>query len=471
MASPILTISQMREWERASWAIGQTEPEVMRRVGLVVASRALALTRPGDTILIVAGKGHNGDDARLAQPHLPRRSVQVLNLSDPKNDLPALDLALKSRPNLVIDGLFGIGLNRALDDDWKKVIQTINEARLDVLSIDVPSGLNADTGEPQGDAIRATRTLSVGAPKVGFTTAASWPFVGRLEVASEIGLAPCASQTDLKWTLAKEFTNFPPARPIAGHKGSFGHLSIVAGSMGYHGAAVIATRGAQQAMPGLVTTYPMESVYPWVAGQIQSAMVSPWKSPSKFGEYSTAILFGPGLAAPDLPGALKGDLGRFWYEGPMPMVADASGLDWLPTGTARTSAARVMTPHPGEAARLLKASTTTVLANRPSALRELSRRWGNCWVVLKGHQTMIGRSTGEIYFNPSGNPKLAQGGSGDVLSGYLAGLLAQPPLQGDPLTTIRYAVWQHGAAADALSARQTAWTIDDLIPMLGQIAP
>jgi NAD(P)H-hydrate epimerase len=154
----------------------------------------------------------------------------------------------------------------------------------------------------------------------------------------------------------------------------------------------------------------------------------------------------------------------------MPVVADASALDWLPTGATRTHAARVMTPHPGEAARLLKASTSTVLANRPSALRELSRRWGNCWVVLKGHQTLVGRSTGDIYFNPSGNPKLAQGGSGDVLAGYLAGLLAQPTIQGDPLTVVRYAVWQHGAAADALSARQRVWTTEDLIPMLGQVA-
>jgi len=120
---------------------------------------------------------------------------------------------------------------------------------------------------------------------------------------------------------------------------------------------------------------------------------------------------------------------------------------------------------------MLLCSTEQVQANRLEALRQVSRRYAHSWVVLKGHQTLIGRSTGEVYVNSSGNPHLAQGGSGDLLSGYLAGLLCQPALQGDVLKLIRYAVWQHGAAADRLQATRKGWTVEDLSEILGNAAP
>jgi len=148
------------------------------------------------------------------------------------------------------------------------------------------------------------------------------------------------------------------------------------------------------------------------------------------------------------------------------MLVDASGLAWLPAGRVREGAVRVITPHPGEAARLLDSTSKEVQSDRLAALRALSKRYGDCWVVLKGHQTLIGRS-GEVLINSSGNPFLAQGGSGDTLSGYLGGLLAQPPLQSDPLKAIAYAVWQHGAAADNLQDSGRAWIVEDLIECLG----
>ena len=126
-----------------------------------------------------------------------------------------------------------------------------------------------------------------------------------------------------------------------------------------------------------------------------------------------------------------------------------------------------MTPHPGESARLLEAGADEVQSDRPAALRKLSKHYANCWVALKGHQTLVGRSKGPVFYNSSGNPFLAQGGSGDVLAGYLGGLLAQPQLQADPTTTLRYGVWQHGAAADALSGERTNWTVEDLLVALG----
>jgi NAD(P)H-hydrate epimerase len=128
----------------------------------------------------------------------------------------------------------------------------------------------------------------------------------------------------------------------------------------------------------------------------------------------------------------------------------------------------LITPHPGEAARLLGITSKEVQSERLRSLRELSQRYGNTWVVLKGHQTLIGRSEGNVYVNSSGNPHLAQGGSGDLLSGYLIGLLAQVDLQHDALTTIRYAVWQHGGAADRLQKMRSNWVIEDLARELGR---
>jgi NAD(P)H-hydrate epimerase len=146
---------------------------------------------------------------------------------------------------------------------------------------------------------------------------------------------------------------------------------------------------------------------------------------------------------------------------------DASGLDFLAAEPFPKKFIRVLTPHPGEAARLLKSSPQKVQADRVGALRELSKRFGGAWVVLKGHQTLIGRETGTIFVNGTGNPQLAQGGSGDVLAGFIAGLLAQPELQSDVEKTLCHAVRAHGAAADTLSQQRRNWIIEDLADEIG----
>jgi ADP-dependent NAD(P)H-hydrate dehydratase / NAD(P)H-hydrate epimerase len=471
MPVPVITIAQMRDWERATWASGQTEAEVIRRVAKCVARRAARLTRPGDQILILAGKGHNGEDARAAREHLADRRVEVLDLTETAADGPKLDAALALRPALVIDGLFGIGLDRPLSPEWAKLIQRVNETRLPVLAVDVPSGLNADTGEPQGAAIQAAVTLTVGAPKAGMLRETAWPFVGRLEVAADVGLVPCPHSGEVQWTLPEDFVGYPPMRPAATHKGSYGHLAIVAGSLGYHGAAVLAARGALRAQPGLITLHTLEAVYHAVAPQLQAVMVAAWQPGAKLAGAQDAILLGPGLAADDLPDAMKMQARHLWRNALVPVIADAGALDWLPLDAVPRNAVRVMTPHPGEAARLLRSTPQQVQADRLKALRNISHRFGNTWVVLKGHQTLIGRSSGNVYVNSSGNPHLAQGGSGDVLAGYLAGLLVQPNLRADVLQTIRYAVWQHGATADHLQATRRNWIIRDLVEALGVQEP
>lgn len=468
MASPVISVAQMREWEKVTWASNQTEEAVMRRAGEAVARRAERMTRPGDRILVLAGKGHNGDDARFASEQLRERRAQLVPVFDPEQVSAEFPKLLAQNFALIIDGLFGIGLNRPLAAPWLRLIQTVNAAKLPVLAVDVPSGLNADTGEPLEEAVRATVTLALGAVKQGFLKPPAWPFVGKLEVAGEIGLVPYPFETEVSMIAAEDFQDFPPARPVSGHKGTFGHLAIIAGSVGFHGAAVLAARGAQRAQPGLITLITTEGAYVPVAQQLQSVMVRPWTGALELPESCTAILVGPGLAATDLPVTIRAAAQQLWRESRLPMIADASALSWLQEGQSEFEALRVVTPHPGEAARMLGTSTAEVQGDRVGALRELSRLFGGCHVVLKGHQTLIGRAREELFVNSTGNPHLAQGGSGDLLAGFLGGLLAQPALAREARKTVRYAVWQHGAAADALLARKSNWTIEELADVLGR---
>lgn len=470
MPMPVIQTAQMREWENASWAAGRRQSDVIRRVGQLVARRAAQLTRTDDFILLLAGKGHNGDDVRASLECLNHRRVELLDVTSPVEQFDALEAALARDPALIVDGLFGIGLNRALDEAWVKFISRINAARVPVLAVDVPSGLDADTGQARGAAIEARVTLTLGAPKQGLLSDAASVFVGRLEVAPDVGLIPCPHTAEVNWTLREDFHGFPPARPVASHKGSFGHLAIIAGSRGFHGAAVLATRAAQRAHPGLVTLHTFEPVFYPVAMKLQSAMVSIWSHEVLFPGKFSALLIGPGLAARDLPEELVIAARKLWRDSSLPMVVDASALDWLQRDYAPKKSIRIITPHPGEAARLLKTTVPRVQENRPHAVREISKHFGNCWVILKGHQTLIGRSTGEIFINPSGNPHLAQGGSGDVLAGFIAGLIAQPQLQADVARTLRYAVWQHGEAADVLQAIARNWTIEDLAAEIGNVS-
>jgi len=467
MSIPVINLAQMRGWEKSTWATGQTEAEVIRRVGKRIARRARKLTRTGDTIVILAGKGHNGDDARAAKSHLDGRKVKFLELLLPGSDLLKVEMTLREKPALVIDGIFGSGLNRPLAEAWQKIIAAVNGARIPVLAVDVPSGLNAETGETFGAAIEAAVTLTVGAPKIGLLAPAAWPFVGRLEIADDVGLVPCPAKSELHWTLAGDFEHFPPARMVAGHKGSFGHAALVAGSFGFHGAGVLTARGAQRAQPGLVTLFTQSEVFAPVAAQLSAAMVNVWQPETQLPENASAILIGPGLAALKNSEELKSFTRRLWRESKKPLIVDASALDFLAVENFPENTIRVLTPHPGEAARLLQTTTEKIQVNRVQSLRDISKKFGGCWVVLKGSQTLVGRAEGDIFVNSSGNPQLAQGGSGDLLAGFITGLFAQPALQADAQKTLRYAVWQHGAAADKLQAARTNWTIEDLADEIG----
>lgn len=440
----------MRDWESATWRSGQKEQAVIARVGSVIARRIKELFPEETRVLILAGKGNNGNDARQACPHLGDFEIELLEIEDPAEQLTDLKESLAQKPDLIVDALLGIGLNRRLNQKWQRFIETVNSSSAFILSVDSPSGLNCETGQTEGASIRADITLTLGSPKTGLLENSAWPFVGRLEVAPEIGLVDSDTRTELRWTLPEDFENAIPRRHADSHKGSFGHLVILAGSLGYHGAAVLAARGAQSAAPGLITVLTSKETYGPVASQLQSVMVRPWDSKWKMPKNTSVVLFGPGLAAADVPASLRKRAVLIWRNADYPVVADASGLDWLPAKNSKTAGIRVITPHPGEAARLLKKTSSAIQSNRVGSVRRLSKKYGDAIVVLKGHQSIVGTAKGDLFFNSTGSPMLAQGGSGDVLAGYLGGLLAQPELQADALLTTRYAVWRHGLAGESM---------------------
>lgn len=475
MPEPILSIAEVRDLEERTWASGVTQESVIRRAGAAVAAVGMRLTRPDSPVLVLAGKGHNGSDAVVAEEHLAGRDTVLLRMHE--HDPRVLDAAhqwieqFKVRQDaLIIDGLFGIGLTRPVEGDWKRLIDAVNASGLRVLSVDVPSGLNADTGEVMGASVEATVTLTLGAVKKGLLLDRATRFVGRLELAHDIGLVPGSELADLLWTLPSDFDGYPPRRQDSAHKGSFGHVAVLAGSLGYHGAAVLAARGALRARPGLVTVFTEDRAYPAVAPQLQAAMVRPWRGERIPEDAFSSIVVGPGFAAEGLSPAIRDEVCRLWVSATEVVVADASALDWLPREIRKEAGLRVITPHPGEAARLLGETAATIQSDRVSATRRLAGLWrgSDVLVVLKGRHTVVGGASGIVTINGSGNPGLAQGGTGDVLAGFLAGILAQPALRQDLGRAIRYAVWRHGAVADALESRSSGWTAEDLAAALGE---
>ncbi len=527
MSLPVLTVEQMRAWEKATWAAGVTEAEVIARVGKAVAHKIREMVPSGGRVVLLAGRGNNGNDVRAAVPHLvpdatvirppyvlspradcpglPAYEITLLEITDPAEARPRVEQVLAGGPKLVVDGLFGIGLNRALSAEWCRLIETVNAGCLPVLAVDVPSGLDADSGGYFGAVIRADVTLTVGAPKCGLVADCAREFVGRLEVAAGVGLLPepelAISESNRSshqdgwgclptWTVAGDFAGLPPRRRVESHKGTYGHLVILAGSLGYHGAAVLAAKAAGAARPGLVTVITSPGAYPAIAAQLAFAMVRSWSEPMVLPAKTSAVLIGPGLAGNDVPDWLRAQLLTWWRELPVPLVVDASALDWLavehrdwwaglvvdtPDASARLrgdhtwghrAGLRVITPHPGEAARWFGEGDLAEVQDRFTAATHLGRVAGIA--VLKGHQTLVRGAAEPTFINSTGNPGLAQGGSGDVLAGFLAGLLAQPALQRDPLLTTRYAVWEHGAAADRLEAVRRNWTAEDLAAEIGR---
>jgi ADP-dependent NAD(P)H-hydrate dehydratase / NAD(P)H-hydrate epimerase len=443
----------------------------------------------GKGVGVAAGRGNNGGDgfvaARcLAQQRIPVR-VFLLGAAEELRGEAAANLALL-RPlevpvteirdeaslnalatefadiSVWVDALLGTGLNAEVRGLFRAFIERINRSRRPVLAVDIPSGLSADTGQICGAAVRASVTATFGFVKIGHVLHPGLELTGRLEVV-DIGIPPhLLDQIGPRHHLltAAAAAEGVPVRAADAHKGGSGHLLLVAGSPGKSGAAVLAAVSALRVGAGLVTLAAAEGLNPVLETLTLEAMTAPLpeSAPGVLGldaleplvdlaRGTRCIAVGPGLGPAAQTGELVCGLVR---RSPCPLVIDADGLNHLAgrldvlTGLPVEV---VITPHPGEMARLVGAAPAEVQSDRIGCARGLAASLG-IHVVLKGARTIIAHPDGRIFVNPTGNSGMAAGGMGDVLTGAIAGLITQGV---DPGRAARTAVYLHGAAADTLA--------------------
>jgi ADP-dependent NAD(P)H-hydrate dehydratase / NAD(P)H-hydrate epimerase len=443
---------------------------------------------------VIAGRGNNGGDGFVIARYLAQRGidVRVYLLSErarvhgdaaanlqllpawgvPVTELPDGDSLARHQDELAsckswVDAILGTGLTAEVKGFFRQAIEFINRLRNPVLSVDIPSGLNADTGQPCGACIRATTTTTFGYPKIGHVVYPGIQYCGVLDVI-DIGIPPAVAQSiDPPQTLlsAQNVRPLLPQRSPESHKGNHGHVLVVAGASGKTGAASLAAAAALRAGAGLVTLGIAASLNPILEVHLTEAMTialpdtgdgilkaAAFDAIAAAAEGKTVLALGPGMGtAPSTRELIR----RLVLEIDLPLVLDADGLNNI-TGDAADLAARraplVMTPHPGEAARLAGMSVAQVQTDRLEAARRISASF-RAVVVLKGARTVVAEPGGRIWINASGNSGMASGGMGDILTGVIAGLAAQGC---SLLEAARIGVFVHGVAADRLG-RQTPY--------------
>lgn len=459
----LVTARQMQELDRQTIQIDRvSQKTLMRRAGQAVAKAAASLLPKRGSVVVVAGPGNNGGDALIAAALLKRAGhrVDVLRIPNSK-------FKIQNDADLVVDGLFGIGLSRPVKGEFKQAIDSLNRARraqptLRILSVDIPSGLNADTGRPMGAAVAADVTVTFGLPKIGLVQQAAADFVGKLTVA-DIGFS---AQRIEKIKSAAELVTKNDIRPLVrprkpgSYKGDFGHVLVVAGSEGLHGAAWITAHGALAAGAGLVTLAVPRSIYEIVAAQCRQVMVAPIEDDGT-GHFTgnslktlqpllakkTAVAAGPGLGR--APATLD-FLELFLAECRVPLVLDADALTLIAGRMKLLRSLKtppILTPHAGEMARLSKSTSRRVQDDRMKMAATFASRH-NAILVLKGARTVIAEPSGPVWVNSTGNAGLASGGSGDVLTGVIAGFAAQQRTAAD---AAKLGVFVHGMAADRIA--------------------
>ncbi|MBK8758941.1 MAG: NAD(P)H-hydrate dehydratase [Sulfuritalea sp.] len=482
MSTSLLRAAELRTLERLH---ATANPSLMERAGRAAASFVRERFGHG-RVLVCAGPGNNGGDGLVMARELARAgvSVSILFTADPSR-LPA-DAAAAYRScrgtsadfcrevpagnfSLVVDALFGIGLARAIEGDYADVIARINAYAGPVLALDIPSGLDGDTGRVLGCAVRATHTLSFIGGKPGLYTLDGPDHCGEISIASlDLALdgfpGALLSTADFRAGLVPRRRN--------SHKGSHGSLAVIGGAAGMSGAALLAARAGLQLGAGRV-----------FAGLLQPLAIDPvqpelmLRSPADALSNATAIVVGPGMgdsttATELIRRCLPAERNPRHAErasADFPTLLDADALNQLATHPVLAARVRhrhaptLITPHPAEAARLLGIPTDDVQANRVSAALQLAQRF-NAHVALKGCGTIIAFPDGRWRINATGNPGLASAGSGDVLAGMAGALLAQ----GWPAeAALCGAVHIHGMAADLLAAAgegPVGMTAGELIP-------
>ncbi|HEY0061961.1 MAG TPA: NAD(P)H-hydrate dehydratase [Telluria sp.] len=462
----LYSVAELRGMEQAA-AAGLPPGTLMQRAGLAAAAAALDMAGNG-AVLVLAGPGNNGGDALETAANLSQAGVEVVIMHlagegpvaaetahalarAQASDARFLDALPAERDwALVVDGLFGIGLARPLAGVARELALAINAAACPVLALDVPSGLDADSGAvigPDGVAIEATRTMTFIGDKPGLHT-----FAGR-DVAGEILLAPLGIDTALFPEATASMNsprlfgaNLAPRRHNS-HKGSFGDVAIIGGAAGMAGAPVLAARSALFGGAGRVFVAAIDPVaaFDSVHPEIM------FRAAASFAASDSTLVAGPGMG--DSAAAIR--LLVKALDSLAPLVLDADALNLVAASPdlqghlARRAAPTILTPHPLEAARLLGVTAAVIQGDRLAAARELAARL-QAVVVLKGSGSVIAAPHGTTVINPTGNPGLATAGTGDVLAGLCGALLGQ----GWPAWEAALgAVWIHGAAADLLVAQ------------------
>jgi NAD(P)H-hydrate epimerase len=512
----IVTAAQMAALEQAAQRRGVSAGALMEQAGLAVAQAARQeLGRvAGARVVVLVGPGNNGADGLVAARHLSLWGAQVTAYmvtrrpnADPKQELAqnsgvmiqwaaqdpglaALERLLGAGCRLVVDAVLGTGRSRPLEGAAREVMVRLDSRRTHsprplVLALDLPSGLNADTGQVDPACPTADVTVTLGLAKAGLLAFPGASRVGRLEVA-DIGLpAGLDGEAEIPLELlARSWARQAlPARPLDSHKGTFGHVLAVAGSRNYVGAACLACQAAVRSGAGLVTLAAPSSTDAIAAVKLTEAIhlplpedgegrVHPDAGPllrSQLHRY-TVLLAGCGLGCSD---GTTQFFRRLLFTDPplsLPAVVDADGLNnlaRLPQWWRRLGGAAVVTPHPGEMATLTGLTTPQVQQDRVAAARQWAARW-NLVVVLKGAHTVVAQPHGLVRVSPFANPALASGGTGDVLTGVIAALLAQglPPADAAGL-----GVYLHGLAAQAVSRRlgDTGVIASDLLDELPHV--
>lgn len=505
----LVTPDQMRRIEDRSEALGVSKAALMQNAGLAIARRIRQLHAPlyGVPVLILAGPGNNGGDgivaARWLQRWQARPAVYICrDRPDPDpilDDARATDVpiiaasadanlarlaALLDRAHLVVDAALGIGRIRPIQSPLRDILAAAAAAKaarpaLRILAIDVPSGMNAADGSSDPACLPADLTLSMGYPKVGHYAYAAAPLIGALET-TDIGLPPgAAHDIPLSVITDTDARARLPARPAASHKGSFGRTLAIAGSLNYIGAAHLSATAAARAGSGLVTIATPAAIQAPIAAkspeptylplpETAPGVISPDAASTVLSELTAynSLLIGCGMGQ-------AADTRRFierilYSEQPLPpAVIDADGLNALaqtPRWWERFPQPAILTPHPGEMARLAAKPTHEVQSDRIGIARESAALW-NKIVILKGAYTIVAHPDGAAQLCPFANPGLASAGTGDVLAGCIAGLLSQglPPQDAAPL-----GVYLHALAGERVrrSLGDAGMLASDLLPEL-----
>ena len=366
---------------------------------------------------------------------------------------------------LLVDAIFGTGLRDTVRGSIATVIKTLNSFSAPTLSVDLPSGLDANTGHPLGTCVRADRTVTIGLPKRGLLVHPGAEFVGKLEVV-DIGFPEQVIEAQgikVNWTTATQASQWVPPRPPASHKGTYGRVLVVAGSTGMTGAAALASEAALRAGAGLVTLAIPKHLNPILEGLLPEVMTLPLPETDagslsvsatsailEFAEKTKSVLaIGPGLSQHSDTVRLVHQLVRENREQALNlrMVVDADGLNALsqvPEVISLLDREAILTPHPGEMSRLTSNSVSSLEADRIRTAQQFASEH-NLTLVFKGAPTVTGLPNGDVWINSTGNPGMATGGMGDVLTGIIAGLMAQGH---SSETAAVLGVYLHGLAGD-----------------------